>query len=98
MKYYQNVTKNYETGNLIFSTPGAPEAPPEGVDISAWRETNWYVTVDFANAPGTDTPLDQPREWRIDPGKDSVTYQVVVNVCAPASASAGLGPTVTLKS
>ena len=39
--YYQDVTKNYETGNLIFSTPGAPEAPPEGVDISAWRETNW---------------------------------------------------------
>ena len=97
VKYYQNVTKNFETGNLIFSIPGAPEAPPEGVDITAWRETNWYVTVDFANAPGTDTPLDQPREWRIDPGKDSVTYQVVVNVCAPASASAGLGPTVTLK-
>ena len=51
--YDIEVTKNFDSGELVFATPGAPEAKPEGVDLGAWRQENWVVMVDFANATGS---------------------------------------------
>ena len=89
-----NVIKNYEAGYLVFSTPGAPEAKPDEVDMNTWRQDHWTVTMDFSNAPGPRDPSDpnSPRLWPV-----GTTYTVGVAVCAPYNANAGLGPAVTVK-
>ena len=35
--YPIEVTKNFDSGNLVFTTPGAPEAKPDGMEMSTWR-------------------------------------------------------------
>ena len=92
--YDINVIKNYESGYLVFSTPGAPEAKPDEVDMNTWRQDHWTVELDFSNSPGPRDPSDShsPRLWPV-----GVTYTVGVNVCAPVNANAGLGPAVTVK-
>ena len=35
--YDIEVTKNFDSGELVFATPGAPEAKPDGVAMDAWR-------------------------------------------------------------
>jgi hypothetical protein len=98
--YTVNVTKNFDSGDLVFATPGAPEAKPDGITMDAWREENWVVTVDFANATGAGDAgdgLGDPIAWTIPGGADKVTKRVTVHVCAPRNASAGLGPAITLK-
>ena len=47
--FEQDVTKNFESGNLIFSTPGAPEAQPDDIDEATWRESNWVLDIDCQN-------------------------------------------------
>ena len=93
-EYDLNVIKNYEAGYLVFSTPGAPEAKPDEVDMNTWRQDHWTVTLDFSNAPGPRDPADphSPRLWPV-----GTTYTVGVAVCAPYNANAGLGPAVTVK-
>ena len=93
-EYDLNVIKNYEAGYLVFSTPGAPEAKPDEVDMNTWRQDHWTVTMDFSNAPGPRDPSDpnSPRLWPV-----GTTYTVGVAVCAPYNANAGLGPAVTVK-
>ncbi len=93
-EYDINVIKNYEAGYLVFTTPGAPEAKPDEVDINTWRQDHWTVDLDFSNAPGPRDPADpnSPRLWPIE-----TTYTVGVSVCAPVNANAGLGPAVTVK-
>ena len=93
-EYDINVIKNYEAGYLVFTTPGAPEAKPDEVDINTWRQDHWTVELDFSNAPGPRDPADpnSPRLWPIE-----TTYTVGVSVCAPFNANAGLGPAVTVK-
>ena len=93
-EYDLNIIKNYEAGYLVFSTPGAPEAKPDEVDMNTWRQDHWTVTLDFSNAPGPRDPSDphSPRLWPI-----GTTYTVGVAVCAPYNANAGLGPAVTVK-
>ena len=93
-EYDINVIKNYEAGYLVFTTPGAPEAKPDEVDINTWRQDHWTVELDFSNAPGPRDPADpnSPRLWPIE-----TTYTVGVSVCAPVNANAGLGPAVTVK-
>ena len=49
--YNVNVTKNFDSGELVFATR-RPEVKPDGVAMDAWRE-NWIVIVDFANATGS---------------------------------------------
>ena len=92
--YDINVIKNYEAGYLVFTTPGAPEAKPDEVDLNTWRQDHWTVDLDFSNAPGPRDPTDinSPRLWPIE-----TTYTVGVSVCAPVNANAGLGPAVTVK-
>ena len=92
--YEINVIKNYEAGYLVFTTPGAPEAKPDEVDLNTWRQDHWTVDLDFSNAPGPRDPADinSPRLWPIE-----TTYTVGVSVCAPVNANAGLGPAVTIK-
>ena len=92
--YDINVIKNYESGYLVFSTPGAPEAKPDEIDMNTWRQDHWTVELDFSNAPGPRDPSDphSPRLWPV-----GVTYTVGVDVCAPVNANAGLGPAVTVK-
>ena len=92
--YDINVIKNYEAGYLVFTTPGAPEAKPDEVDMNTWRQDHWTVDLDFSNAPGPRDPTDinSPRLWPIE-----TTYTVGVSVCAPVNANAGLGPAVTVK-
>ena len=51
--YLVNVTKNFDSGELVFATPGAPEAKPDGIGMTDWRTDNWVVDVDFANATGS---------------------------------------------
>ena len=66
--YNVNVTKNFDSGELVFATPGAPEAKPDGVAMDAWREENWIVIVDFANATGSADAgdgLGDPIAWTI---------------------------------
>ncbi len=96
--YPIDVTKNFDSGNLVFTTPGAPEAKPDTISLDAWRQDNWVVNIDFSNAPGgNNVPMETPRAWNIPNGDDYVTYEVGVEVCAPTLASAGLGPAVVLK-
>jgi len=92
--YEINVIKNYEAGYLVFTTPGAPEAKPDEVDLNTWRQDHWTVDLDFSNAPGPRDPADinSPRLWPIE-----TTYTVGISVCAPVNANAGLGPAVTIK-
>ena len=92
--YDLNVIKNYEAGYLVFTTPGAPEAKPDEVDMNTWRQDHWTVELDFSNAPGPRDPGDpnSPRLWPV-----GTTYTVGVSVCAPVNANAGLGPAVTVK-
>jgi uncharacterized membrane protein len=93
-EYDINVIKNYEPGYLVFTTPGAPEAKPDEVDMNTWRQDHWTVELDFSNAPGPRDPSDinSPRLWPIE-----TTYTVGVSICAPVNANAGLGPAVTVK-
>ena len=92
--YEINVIKNYEAGYRVFTTPGAPEAKPDEVDLNTWRQDHWTVDLDFSNAPGPRDPgdINSPRLWPIE-----TTYTVGVSVCAPVNANAGLGPAVTVK-
>ncbi|MGB0237065.1 MAG: hypothetical protein ACPF93_08240, partial [Poseidonia sp.] len=98
--YDINVTKNFDSGELVFATPGAPDAKPDGVAMDAWREENWIVLVDFANATGSADAgdgLGDPIAWTIPGAAEKVTKRVTVHVCAPRNATAGLGPAITLK-
>lgn len=94
--YEIDVIKNYEPGYLVFTTPGAPEAKPDEIDLATWRQDHWTVTLDFSDAPGQRDPTDpnSPRLWPINQ-PDPLT--VGVSVCAPENANAGLGPAVTVK-
>jgi len=96
--YPIDVTKNFDSGNLVFVTPGAPDVKPDTISMDAWRVDNWVLTLDFSNAPGGNSEdMSEPRAWTIPPGAEYVTYEVGVEVCAPTGASAGLGPAVILK-
>ena len=96
--YPIDVTKNFDSGNLVFVTPGAPDVKPDTISMDAWRVDNWVLTLDFANAPGGNSvDMSEPRAWTLPPGAEYVTYEVGVEVCAPTGASAGLGPAVILK-
>jgi hypothetical protein len=96
-EYEIPITKNYDSGDLVFTLPGAPESRPSDVDVDTWRQENWDITVSFEDAPGTDEPLGQSRPWTIPSGQDHVTYTVYVEVCAPDNAKSGIGPTIILK-
>ena len=99
-EYDIDVTKNFDSGELVFVTPGAPEVKPDGISMDAWRQENWVVSVDFSNAAGSADAgdgLGDPIAWTIQGNDDSVTKTVSVSVCAPTNASSGLGPAVTLK-
>ena len=88
--FEQDVTKNFESGNLIFSTPGAPEAQPNDIDEATWRESNWVLEVDFSQTPGgSEATLGMPIEWKLDAGTTFRTWMVRVNVCVPDDASIG---------
>ena len=98
--YNINVTKNFDSGELVFATPGAPDAKPDGVAMDAWRQENWIVLVDFANATGSADAgdgLGDPIAWTIPGNAEKITKRVTVHVCAPHNATAGLGPAITLK-
>jgi len=98
--YDVDVTKNFDSGELVFATPGAPELKPDGVAMDAWRQENWLVDVDFANATGSADAgdgLGDPIAWTIPGNAEKVTKRVTVHVCAPYNATAGLGPAITLK-
>ena len=98
MTYPIDVTKNFDSGSLVFVTPGAPDVKPDTISMDAWRVDNWVLTLDFANAPGGNSvEMSEPRAWTLPPGAEYVTYEVGVEVCAPTGASAGLGPAVILK-
>jgi len=98
VEYSIDVTKNFDSGSLVFVTPGAPEVKSENVSMEAWREDHWVLNVDFANAPGgNDIEMSEPRLWTLFPNTNSTTHEVIVEVCAPTGASAGLGPAVILK-
>tara|TARA_B100001996_G_scaffold182027_2_gene139080 strand:- start:3456 stop:8462 length:5007 start_codon:yes stop_codon:yes gene_type:complete len=92
--YDIEVEKHYESGYLVFSTPGAPEQKNETISLDDWRQDHWTVQLDFSNAPGPRDPADvnSPRLWPMD-----TTYVVVAEICAPYNANAGLGPAVTVK-
>ena len=94
--YTFDVTKNFDSGNLVFSTPGAPEERPEGMALDAWRQEHWTVSVEF-DVDHPSPALNTPLPWTIPGGEEFVTNEVRVNVCAPVNASAGLGPAITLK-
>ena len=88
--FEQDVTKNFESGNLIFSTPGAPEVQPDDIDESTWRQSNWVLDIDFSQTPGgSDATLGMPIEWKLDAGTTFRTWMVRVNVCVPEDASIG---------
>ena len=96
--YPIDVTKNFDSGSLVFVTPGAPDVKPDTISMDAWRTDNWVLNLDFSNAPGGNSiEMSEPRAWTLPPGAESVTYEVSVEVCAPTGASAGLGPAVILK-
>ena len=98
--YLVNVTKNFDSGDLVFATPGAPEAMPDGMSVTDWRKENWVVNVDFQNATGpadAGAGLGDPIAWTIPGTADKLTKRVNVHVCAPTNATAGLGPAITLK-
>jgi uncharacterized membrane protein len=80
-----DVKKNFDSGDLVFSTPGTTE-----------NEDNWTVDVIFP----TGLPLNPDgvsRPWIILNGDESRTHEVKVKVCAPDDSIAGLGKAVTLK-
>ncbi len=88
--FEQDVTKNFESGNLIFSTPGAPAEKPDDIDDTTWQQSNWVVTVDFSQATqNSDATLGIPIEWKLDPGGTSKTLLVKIKVCVPEDASIG---------
>jgi uncharacterized membrane protein len=96
--YDIDVTKNFDSGDLVFVTPGAPEVKPDGINMDAWTIENWVVDVDFTDASNNpDAALGVPLPWTISGGDESVTKSVSVDVCAPSNATAGLGPAVTVK-
>jgi uncharacterized membrane protein len=96
--YPIDVTKNFDSGSLVFVTPGAPDVKPDTISMDAWRVDNWILNLDFSNAPGGNSiEMSEPRAWTLPPGAESVTYEVSAEVCAPTGASAGLGPAVILK-
>jgi hypothetical protein len=75
--YPIDVTKNFDSGNLVFTTPGAPEAKPDTISLDAWRQDNWVVNLDFSNAPGGNSvPMETPRAWNI-PNGDAVSTRSV---------------------
>ena len=80
-----DVTKNFDSGDLVFSTPGTTES-----------EDNWTIDVIFP----TGLPLNPDgvsRPWIILNGDESRTHEVKVKICAPDDSIAGLGKAVTLK-
>ena len=88
--FEQDVTKNFESGNLIFSTPGAPEVQPDDIDESTWSQSNWVLDIDFSQTPGgSEATLGMPIEWKLDAGTTFRTWMVRVNVCVPDDASIG---------
>ena len=93
-EYEIDVIKHFAPGNLVFTTPGAPDERPAEIPLNVWRAEHWTVDLDFSNAPGGNSvPMSEPRHWsQIDH-----PYTVSVVVCAPTNASAGLGPAVTVK-
>ena len=96
--YPIDVTKNFDSGDLVFVTPGAPDVKPEGMDLDTWRKDNWVVNMDFSDAPGGNlVEMSEPRAWNIPANAEFVTYEVRADICAPTNASAGLGPAVTIK-
>ena len=95
--FEQDVTKNFESGNLIFSTPGAPEEKPSNIDEVTWGQSNWVVDVDFSQTlGGSDATLGTPIEWKLDPGTTFKTYLVRITLCVPEDASIG-SKSVTLQ-
>jgi len=92
--YDIDVIKHFQSGYLIFTTPGAPGVRPTEIPEHVWREDHWTLTVDFANAPGGNSVgLNEPRHW----GTIDYPYTVTAVVCAPDNANAGLGPALTVK-
>ncbi|MEE2747970.1 MAG: CARDB domain-containing protein [Candidatus Thermoplasmatota archaeon] len=92
--YTIDVIKKFAPGYLIFTTPGAPEAKPDGMPMNEWQYDHWTVNLDFSNAPGgNEGDMSKPRHWSII----DVPREVGVIVCAPLNASAGLGPAITVK-
>jgi len=93
-EYDIDVIKHFAPGYLIFTTPSSPEAMPENEAEHVWREEHWTMSLDFSNAPGGNgLSMSEPRHWAtID-----YPYTVVVSVCAPDNASAGLGPAFSVK-
>ena len=89
--------KNFAPGHLIFAVLGGPEERNETMTLNQWRQQNWYVELDFKNAP------DYTQETRYDPtvprfwSQTGVPYDVLATVCAPANADAGIGPAVKIK-
>ncbi|MDP6324134.1 MAG: CARDB domain-containing protein [Candidatus Thalassarchaeaceae archaeon] len=92
--YTIDVIKKFAPGYLIFTTPGSPEAKPDGMPMNEWQYDHWTVNLDFSNAPGgNEGEMSKPRHW----SQINVPYEVAVVVCAPLNASAGLGPAITVK-
>ena len=94
--YKIDVTKNFDSGNLVFTTPGAPETRPDGIALEAWRQEQWTVDIEF-DVDHPSPTLGVPLPWTIPGGEEFVMNEVRVNVCAPMNATAGLGPAITLK-
>ena len=96
--FEQDVTKNFESGNLIFSTPGAPEQNDNStIDGTTWNLSNWYVGVDFTQTlGGSSATLGTPIEWKLDAGTTFKTYMVSITICVPDDASIG-SKTITLQ-
>jgi len=96
--YPIDVTKNFDSGNIVFVTPGAPEVKPDGIDMDTWRIDHWVVNMDFSDAPGgNEIPMNEPRTWTIPANAEFITHEVRADVCAPTNATAGLGPALTVK-
>ena len=93
--YEIDVIKNYEPGYLVFTTPGAPEAKPDEIDMNTWRQDHWTVSLDFSNASVVQSDPMDPNSPRLWPVSESRTVEVAV--CAPYNANAGIGPAVTVK-
>ncbi|MEC7142169.1 MAG: hypothetical protein VXW30_01135 [Candidatus Thermoplasmatota archaeon] len=96
-QYTIKVKKNFAPGHLIFAVLGGPEERNETMTLNQWRQENWYVELDFKNAPDytVETRYDPtvPRFW----SQTGVPYDVLATVCAPANADAGIGPAVKIK-
>ena len=95
--YTIKVKKNFAPGLLVFAVLGGPEEWNTSVPLNQWRQDNWFVQLDFKNAP------DYTEETRYDPtvprywADVGVPRDVVATVCAPANADAGIGPAVKIK-